>query len=147
MSADGSIAHARQFKRHETRFEARIDPHADHADQFRLGFAGSASGLAVVDVSKGGLGLRSGVYLARNLRVTLHVSSADSPSPANRVLVIRAIVRRCAMIDHKPTYQVGLQFVDPAGRDEQTLMGLVTARPTDEPVLCGGGASEPSKLR
>jgi len=157
---DAESAHARQFKRHETRFEATIEPHSDHADQLRLSYSGAGSGLAVIDVSKGGLGLRSGVYLPRNLRVTLHIAGvgdkegehATSAKAAARKLTVRAVVRRCSMLDHKPTYQVGLQFLDPVGRDEQALNAAVTATAQDkaagppasakreESALCAGGA-------
>jgi len=140
MSTDGDIAHARQFKRHAARFEARIEPHPDHAEQFRLSFPGAAAGLAVVDVSRGGLGLRAGVFLARNLRVVLHVSGVGAERGA-QTLVIRAVVRRCAMVDHKPTYQIGLQFLDPTGRDEMALVEAVTGTIRAEPVLAGAGGA------
>ncbi len=141
MKSDANQTHARQFERHETRYEARIEPHPDHADQFRLILPDAQSGLAVVDISEGGLGLLSGTYLPRNMRLTLHVSNvATGGDLALRDLAIRAVVRRCVMVDHKPTYRAGLQFIDQSGRDERLLSGSATAESADgaQPVRAGG---------
>ncbi|MBN2562000.1 MAG: PilZ domain-containing protein [Phycisphaerae bacterium] len=141
MKPDDISAHARQFRRHDTTYETRIDPHPDHADQFRLSFPDAQSGMAVIDVSEGGLGLQSGIYLPRSMRITLHISGvkAGRSGPA-RDLSIRGIVRRCVMSDHKPTYQVGVQFVDASGQDERFLIGEVAGSKSDagEVVSVGG---------
>lgn len=123
MNYDATTAHSRQFERHAARYEVRLAPLLDHADQFRLAVPEAQAGLAVSDVSSGGLGLRSEFFLPKNLRVGLHVKGLDgNPIGARSELSIRAIVRSCTMVDYRPTYQVGLQFIDPAGRDEQTLV-------------------------
>jgi PilZ domain-containing protein len=123
MNSDAINQAARLFVRHETRYEAAVDVHPDHAEQFRLSFPDTQSILAVIDVSKGGLGLSSPVFMPKNLRITLTIADFGAPAGKHGVaLRIRGIVRRCVMFDHKPTYQLGLQFVDPAGRDEQLLV-------------------------
>jgi hypothetical protein len=128
MKNGGIPTHARQFERHEARYEARIEPHPDHADQFRLTLPDALLGLAVVDVSEGGLGLLSSTYLPRNMRLMLHISNVTAcGDAAPRDLTIRAVVRRCVMVDHKPTYRAGLQFVDQSGRDECLLIGSAMA--------------------
>jgi hypothetical protein len=117
---------ARQYKRHETNFQARVEPHPDHAPQFRLSFPDALSGLDVIDVSAGGLGIRCGVFIPRNLRIILHISDVNTgDSVASRILAVRAVARRCTLIDHKPTYQIGLQFLDPTGPDEVVLIQAV----------------------
>lgn len=108
-----------------------------------MSFPDSLTDFNVVDVSKGGLGLRSSVFLPKNLRLVLTIRGATEKGEAlPRPLTIRAIVRRCSLLDHKPSYLVGLQFVDAAGRDEQQLV-KATAKPADsgnEPVTTGGAA-------
>jgi hypothetical protein len=53
---------------------------------------------------------------------------------------VRAVVRRCGLVDHKPTYQVGLQFLDPAGKDEQALIQAVAGeREASRPAVARAG--------
>lgn len=142
---------ARQFKRHETSFQARVEAHPDHAPQFRLTFPDALSGLDVIDVSAGGLGLRCGVYIPRNLRVILHVANVKmSDGIAERMVAVRAVVRRCILVDHKPTYQIGLQFIDANGADEKALIQAVeldrrarAAAAREQPALQAVGAGGP----
>lgn len=135
-------AQSRLFQRHAVHLDARVEPHPDHAGQWRLAQSDSQTGLAVIDVSKGGLGLRSGVYVPRSLRVTLHISGAGSEEVAlDRALRIRAVVRRCAQLDHKPTYQIGLQFLDPSGEDEQYLVKLLLGTGASTPEVVGAGGA------
>ncbi len=141
MKPEEISAHARQFQRHATTYEARVDPHQDHADQFRLSLADAQVGMAVIDVSAGGLGLRSGIYLPRNMRLVLRVSSVETDQESHgEVLNIRGVIRRCEMLDHQPTYKVGIQFIDPRGRDERLLIesaaGPTSAAP--QPASNGG---------
>lgn len=128
MNSDAIIAAARLFIRHETRYEAAVEVHPDHAEQFRLSYPETQSEMAVIDVSKGGLGLRSPIFMPKSLRVTLTIANFGAvEGKQGLALKIRAVVRRCIMLDHKPTYQLGLQFVDPAGRDERLLVNAATA--------------------
>jgi len=117
---DNSGSMARQFVRKATRRAARIEADAAHADQFRLAFADAQSEVFVTDVSKGGMGLMTTVFIPRSLRLIVHVACPD-----HRDLSIPVIARRCALTDHKPNYTVGLQFVQPGGEAENTLLNLV----------------------
>jgi c-di-GMP-binding flagellar brake protein YcgR len=138
MKQEAISAQARQFKRHETAYKARIEPHPECADQFRLSYPDVQAGLDVIDVSAGGLGLRSPIFIPKNIRLILHVSGlSDTRDPTASLLKIRAVVRRLQMIDHKPTYQVGLQFVDPGGDDEKKLVQAVAADRRRETVAAG----------
>jgi len=138
MSTDAIIANARQYKRHATKLEARIEPHPDHAEQLRLSFPDSKAGLAVADVSLGGMGLLIGIMLPKGMRLTVHIE--PSAVICGQALTIRTAVRRCAMIDHKPTYRLGLQFIEPNGPDEQALVAAATRAEHHEKQLAGAGA-------
>lgn len=134
MSLDAISAAARQFKRHSARWSARLEAHSDHAEQFRLSFPDSFNDLAVIDVSEGGFGLITGVLIPKNLKLTVHV---DATTEGGRVFHIRGVTRRCVMIDHQPSYQVGVQFIDAAGTDERDLVKLAKAAKSQEALLVG----------
>jgi hypothetical protein len=129
MRPEESATVARQFKRRATVRAARLEPHEEHASQYRLSFPDVQSDLAVVDVSEGGLGLSSGFYVPKNMRVIIHLPGtvADDATPAQRDLTIRAVVRRCSMVDHRPTYLIGLQYAEPNGADELELVKSTAA--------------------
>jgi len=116
----------RQFVRHAAEYAARITPHGDHASQFRLSLPDAQSAVAVTDVSGGGLGLRSGVMLPKNLRLLVCVQGVGGSAP--RSVTVEVTVRRCFMMDHEPTYSVGAQFVDPSGEDERLLIADAARR-------------------
>ncbi len=139
MPSDASTETVRQFVRHETRRSARMEVHPDHADQFRLNYSDADADLAIVDISKGGLGLHSGFFVPRNMRLTLHVASGGEESGTPQFLKIRAVARRCTMVDHAPTYLIGLQFVNPEGQDEKDLITLVSAEMAAVSSSCEGG--------
>lgn len=143
MRFSGPTEHARQFHRHAAGYEARLIADADHAAQFRLTLPETQCGMAVTDVSAGGLGLCCSLFLPKNMRVTLRVSAAGEETSGPKVeLSVRAVIRSCTMIDHKPTYQIGLQFVDPAGRDERLLVQRATVPSSkDQPAEPAGGVS------
>ncbi|MFH1418242.1 MAG: PilZ domain-containing protein [Planctomycetota bacterium] len=141
MDSESISARARQFQRHETKYEVRIEPHVDHADQFRVSYPGALGGLAVLDVGKGGLGFVTGIFIPKNLRLVLHVSGvADGLDCHARDLVVQGVVRRCVMSDHKPTYKIGVQFTNPGGHDEQKLIQSVAGQyeADKQPVAIGG---------
>lgn len=141
MTMNSDAIHARQHERHAVSIEARIEPHPDHSDQYRLAVPDAQSGLAVTDVSGGGLGLRSGIFVPKRMKVIVHVlAGSQETGMANEVIRVRAIARRCEMIDHKPTYFIGLQFADANGVDEKRLIAVandVVSQRSDEPVAVG----------
>ncbi len=145
MAIDSFLEQARQFRRHETSFRAYLEPVREHAERFRLAIPDAQTGLAVIDVSEGGLGLRSNLFLPRSLRVLLQVwldpEHCENPSPP---LHIHAIVRRCTPVDHRPTYRVGMQFADAGGIDEQRLIAAVReARSAAQAAGAVTGRAEP----
>lgn len=141
MEIDRGSMQARQFVRREASYNARFEVHPDHADQFRLSFPDAQRGLTVVDVSEGGLGLNSSVFIPRNIRLLLHVSGMEDEQGRRRPdAVIPAVVRRCTMLDHKPTYGVGLQYLDPTGIDELALVSDASRRNGSVQTKSAGGA-------
>ncbi len=148
MKLDAISAQARQFRRHETRYTARLEPQPDHADQFRLSFPDAQNELVVADVSKGGLALRSSFYVPKNLRVRLRVSDVETAATGGaKALIVQAVIRRCTMVDHAPTYQVGLQFLDPGGADEQRLVQSALGVEQQEPATVAAGGKRGSESR
>ena len=138
MHSNSGAQQARQFVRKLTRRPARIEVHPDHADQFRLAFPDAQSDIYVVDVSRGGLGLHSSVYVPRNLRMTLHIAGMDeAASIRTRDLAIQVVSRRCNLADHRPTYLVGLQYLDVGMPDAQELIESVSRT---NPPADGGAA-------
>ncbi len=138
MKQESISAQARQFERHTTAYKARIEPHPDCADQFRLSYPDVQSGLDVIDVSAGGLGLLSPIFIPKNIRLTLHVSNVDGAQDTTlSPLKIRTVVRRLQMTDHKPTYQIGLQFIDSNGADEQRLIQSADTAKQRETAVAG----------
>lgn len=130
-SQESFLAASRLFVRHGTHLAASVEVHPDHADQVRMSFGDALSDFAVVDVSRGGIGLHSSVFLPKNLKVVLKISqTGPSGAESSRPLTIPAIVRRYTLVDHRPSYLIGLQFVNPAGRDEQALVGISAASKT-----------------
>lgn len=130
-SQESFLAASRLFVRHGTHLAASVEVHPDHADQVRMSFGDALSDFAVVDVSRGGIGLHSSVFLPKNLKVVLKISqTGPSGAESSRPLTIPAIVRRYTLVDHRPSYLIGLQFVNPAGRDEQALVGISAASRT-----------------
>jgi hypothetical protein len=126
MIPDSISAGARQYERHTTQFTARLEPHPEHADQFRLSFAAAGTGLPVIDVSAGGLAIKTGFFIPKNMRFTL-VIAPSTAHPLSDELTIKVIARRCVTLDHKPTYQIGMQFLEPNGSEEQRLIKSVVA--------------------
>lgn len=126
MGSQDSGSMARQFERKATRRVARIEPDPVHADQFRLAFPDAQSEVFVTDVSKGGLGLATTIFIPRSLKLIVHV-----PCPDQRDLTIPVIARRCVLSDHKPNYTVGLQFCRPEGDAEADLLKLVMGDPNE----------------
>ncbi len=100
-----------------------MELHPDDASQFRLSFPDADAGLAVVDVSAGGIGLQSEFFFPRNIRLTIQVEVDSGAGP--RAFRVQVASRRCELIDHKPTYLVGMQFFDAAGEDEQALVRAI----------------------
>lgn len=131
MVWDATHLQTRQYVRRAAEISARLDFHSDQAEQLRFAFADSQNRIVVTDVSEGGIGLRTEVFLPRNARLTVRVRS----DAAGNELVIQAVVRRCQMIDLKPAYHIGLQFLDTSAADRQALLKLVQDAGAPDPEI------------
>ncbi len=154
MVWDSRNVQTRQFERHAVEHAARIEIHEEQAEQLRFSYSQTHQDFRVVDVSDGGLGLRGGVFLPRNARLTVYVAadevvsqnrpSAAGESPAvgaRRELRVSGVVRRTIMTDIKPTYLVGLQFADADSPDVEALVAY--ARPAVGGAPPGKGERKP----
>ncbi len=114
MVWDAGSLQTRQFARRNLMLAARLEVHADHAEQIRLSFPEEGGRPTIVDVSEGGMGLCSSIYLPRMARLTVHIpATPELEEIGGDGVSLRTIVRRCGMTDVKPTYHIGLQFADP----------------------------------
>ncbi|MEE8171078.1 MAG: PilZ domain-containing protein [Phycisphaerae bacterium] len=120
MIWDRGSLHTRQFQRRSLELPARLEVHPDHAQQIRFSFPEQQCRVSVIDVSEGGLGLRTSVFLPRSARLLIHVRVDGDAS--GREVVVRAVVRRCIMIDVSPNYQIGLQYLDNDHTDIRELL-------------------------
>ncbi len=88
----------------------------------------------LVDVSRGGMSLSTGVYLPPSCLVSITVAL-----PGERTLVTRARVHRSAMTDRRPSYYIGAAYEgEDAARDaavEEFIRALreAGAEPVPEP--------------
>lgn len=139
MVWDAGSLQTRLHARRELALPARIEIHADHAEQLRFSFPEHQGRATVIDVSEGGLGLHSATYLPKQARLEIHIdlpNVGDGPAPAPKLL--RGVVRRCVMRDVKPTYQIGLQYLDP---DPAEIADLIRISEKSLQVDAAGGAA------
>lgn len=123
MVWDSGSLQTRQFARRNLALPARIEVHPDHAEQLRLSFPDEGGRPTVVDVSEGGLGLQSQIYLPRNARLMVHVKKGNDAGDSDSFLV-RGIVRRCGMMDVRPTFHVGVQYLESQTPEIRELVAL-----------------------
>lgn len=125
MIWDSGALQTRQFARRQLALPARVEVHPDQADQLRLSFDDEHGRPTVVDVSEGGLGLQSAVFLPRNARLLVHVQPPEAAGAGiPDTLAVRLVVRRCLMVDVKPTYHIGLQYLEPGVPEIQELVRI-----------------------
>lgn len=109
----------RQHERAACDLGAYVRVDTDPADQVVFSRSAAPGGrgdseidVRIVDVSPGGLGLRSNVFVPRGTRLVARVVPAkDELQPTTDELQVR--VQRCAMIDRTPAYYLGTAFVAP----------------------------------
>lgn len=121
----------RQHERVECNLPARISIAAAHAPLVRVSrLAPSISGAIpahIVDISRGGMGLRTPVYLPIRSQLVLSVDAPQMGSATSVRLEIPVTLRRVTMIDRQPTYYLGVAFQQLSVELEQKLESLVAA--------------------
>lgn len=112
----------RRTLRHDVVLRGRFSVAAPHAPALRLAKASGARDGAVeadiVDLSAGGVGLLSTVFLPKRLLVEVEVLAPRSAAP---LLRCRGRVTRTLMTDRRPMYMLGVEFEDV---DEATRTAL-----------------------
>lgn len=120
----------RHHDRHELDVPAELIIAPEHVEQVR--FTGVSAGavnattlsVKVRDMSRGGVGLESPIYLPRMTKavVRMWLGSADSAQQCVERLVR---VRRCLMASESPSYMLGTQFISREGEEESELEELL----------------------
>lgn len=118
----------RQHERHTCSLPAHGGVDVAHAEQVNLAvqIAGGAAGefvCTLTDVSHGGLGLRTTVFVPKTTRVQLRVALADGGPPVE----IALRVMRVAMVDRTPTFNLGTSFLQPQSIIAAALTRLIAA--------------------
>lgn len=112
----------RQFERREITNAATIRLYPDPEEQVRFApAADAAQGVPaqLADLSQGGMGLRTHVYIPRACYLRVRVETTCGLNFETRVRV-----QRVRMIDRKPTYMLGTKFDDGAKPTKEQLDAL-----------------------
>ena len=120
--------------------EAAIAP--EHAGAIALSpLAADASGTfhpTVVDISRGGIGLRTKTFFPKQARLTVTITDPALEAPISATVKVQRVV----MTDRTPTYELGTSFVDPSPALLQAV-AAATARinaSRQTPTTTGGAA-------
>jgi PilZ domain len=123
----------RHHDRHELDLKAELVIDPAHVEQVRF----TATHAAVVnaatiqvrvrDVSRGGVGVESPIYLPRMTKATVRLFLDDPLQAGNAGTPLQRTVRicRCAMINESPAYLLGTQFIAQDGETEADLERLL----------------------
>jgi hypothetical protein len=103
--------------------EATIAP--EHIGPITLSpLAADASGNfnpVVVDVSRGGIGLRTKVFLPKQARICVTITDPAIGTPISTTVRVQRVI----MTDRAPTYELGTAFVDPSPGLLQTIAAAI----------------------
>lgn len=126
MQNDGLIV--RGTDRFEVRWPGRVRVGPEHERAVRLtrtaGAGGGAVPVEVFDISKGGLGFRTGVYLPK--LTALHLEAFEGAlDEGEPVLQLTVCVRRVQMVSAEPTYTIGVSLTDPHGTGADQVRGVL----------------------
>lgn len=130
----------RHSQRHEVALEAEVRIASEHSGHVRLapasGVRGDRLAVTIVDISAGGLGVMSNVFLPRACLVEIRAADPKNPH-GPPMLETAARVQRVTMVDRRPGYLIGLAFVrrDDALEDalDRLLAQTADAESAEEP--------------
>lgn len=119
--------------------EATVAP--EHAGPIALSpLAADGSGNfnpIVVDVSRGGIGLRTKVFLPKQARICVTITDPALEAPISATVRVQRVV----MTDRAPTYELGTSFVDASPALLQSVAAVIARlQPKEAPVAATGGA-------
>ncbi|MDX2116707.1 MAG: hypothetical protein SFY96_00830 [Planctomycetota bacterium] len=125
--AEQSAVSVRRSSRHDVSLRAQLCIAGTHANVVRLAApAGARQGwldVDVVDVSVGGLGFITSVFLPRDCRARLRVFLDDSASPTAEVPLR---LHRVNMTDRRPSYLIGASITDASDAEREKWKGVMT---------------------
>lgn len=132
----------RQYERVKCSLAAELTVATEH--QGIITFAAAVTNgqstlpVTLVDISRGGIGLRSKVFLPKQSRLTVRISDPASPAGGKSIsLSCQCKVMRVIMIDRTPMYELGTSFVDPSPADLQ-IIGDLLKRVSEQAIAAGG---------
>lgn len=134
----------RQHERVECDLLARVSLAAVHVPVVRLSRLAPSLGGAIpahlVDVSRGGIGLKTLVYLPARCQIQVEFEAPVLGSATGVRMQVLATVRRVIMADRTPTYYLGVSFQQMTPELEQRVNSMMIAiRSGMAPVTAGGG--------
>ncbi len=121
----------RHHDRHELDLKAELVIDPEHVEQvcFTSSHAAVVNAttiqVRVRDVSRGGIGVESPIYLPRMVKATVRLL-LDGTSQPEGPLQRTIRVRRCSMVNESPAYLLGTQFIAQDGETEADLERLLT---------------------
>lgn len=131
----------RQSARHDIALRASMSIDKLHAEavRFSSGACGTDGrvGADVVDVSTGGIGLMSPVFIPRKAVVTLEIFGLDPQAAPLTTVCCR--VQRVMMTDRRPAYLLGLAFERISAEESSKIQSLLDAL-SGETTPPGSGA-------
>jgi len=117
----------RHAQRHDAAFDATVRIAPEHAGLIRFspmsGAKDDAIPVSVVDVSMGGLGFLSEVFLPRKSTVVVRIE--DPRGSGTALLEARLRVQRIRMTDRRPGYLIGAALEDDDPDTERQLTAML----------------------
>lgn len=142
MAAQTEQLLVRQHERLRCDLSAWLTIAPEHAERVvpARGQTGPGGRLAVrvTDVSLGGIGVRTTVFLPRLMRARVFIQGAGVIEPSEWAITVQRVV----MVDRTPTYDLGTSLTDPgpgATATAQRLIELLRTMWSDSPRVGGGG--------
>lgn len=102
----------RRSARYDVALRARVEPAADARPAVQFSAALTRRGpleVDIVDISSGGVGLLSGLFIPRGCPLDLRIMGLGG-EVAEELVAVRARVHRVIMTDRRPAYLVGASF-------------------------------------
>ncbi|MBX3356885.1 MAG: PilZ domain-containing protein [Phycisphaeraceae bacterium] len=122
----------RQHDRHECQVAVEVAVSSEHARKVVLSrTVGDGAGtiqVTMVDISSGGLGLSSNVFLPKGCHLDVRLIRADDQAggskSARTIFETRVRIQRTAMVDKSPTYYIGTAFIsdDPVEESQRRAL-------------------------
>ena len=112
MSTNATDLAVRGHERYQCNVPAVLAVHSEHAKLIRLDKsapgAGGPASVHIVDLSMGGVGLRSPLFFPLSTRLVLHLTPPSGD--VSHAIPLSLRVQRVMMLDRSPAYYLGTAF-------------------------------------